>query len=124
MKLVKLWIEPLDETLFMERDRQKVLDLMKGREPEMKLIDLLPTEKLQKNFHEDIEDYVKAKFEEKVLTKDEMKYLIVRKLLEQTNPNSEYDILLFQKENSTVYHFESKAMMIERNNDKSLKQLR
>ena len=123
MKQVKLWIEPLDETLFMERDRQKVLDLMKGLEPEMKLIDLLPTEKLQKNFHEDIEDYVKAKFEEKVLTKDEMKYLIVRKLLEQTNPNSEYDILLFQKENSTVYHFESKAMMIESINDKSLRQL-
>ena len=55
MMQVKLWLQPLDETLFTERNRQKVLDAMKGLEPEMKLIDLLPTEKLQKNFHEDIQ---------------------------------------------------------------------
>ena len=142
MAQVKLWLQPLDETLFMERNRQKVLDAMKGLEPEMKLITLLPTEKLQKNFHETIESYLNSKFREKVLSKDEMEYLIVRKLLELTNPNSEYDILFFDKvrgrkiilffmelrnhpfkELATVYHFESKAMMIESNNDKSLKQL-
>ena len=41
-KQVKLWLEPL------ERDRQKVLDALKGLEPEMKLIALLPTEKTSK----------------------------------------------------------------------------
>ena len=97
MAQVKLWIEPLDETLFMERDRQKILNAMKGLEPEMKLSALLPTEKLQKKFPETIENYLKTKCKEKVLTKDEIEYLIVRKLLELTNPNSEYDILLFQK---------------------------
>ena len=96
---VKLWLEPLDETLFMDRSRQSVLDAMKGAEPEMKLISLLPTAKLQKKFHETIENYLKAKYKEKILSKDEMYHLIVRKLLELTNPNSEYDILLFQKVN-------------------------
>ena len=97
MAQVKFWLEPLDEILFMERDPQKVLDAMKGLGPAMKLITLLPTEKLQKKFHETIENYLKAKFKEKRLSKDEMEYLIVRKLLELTNPNSEYDILFFQK---------------------------
>jgi len=123
MAQVKFWLEPLDEILFMERDPQKVLDAMKGLGPAMKLITLLPTEKLQKKFHETIENYLKAKFKEKRLSKDEMEYLIVRKLLELTNPNSEYDILFFQKETSTVYHFEFKAMMIGRNDGNSLYRL-
>ena len=70
---------------------------MKGLEPEIRLTALLPTEKLQKKFHETIENYLKAKFKEKILSKEEMYNLIVRKLLELTNPNSEYDILFFQK---------------------------
>ena len=94
---MQCWLEPLDEALFEERSRQKVLDAMKGLEPEIKLIALLPTEKLQKKFHESIENHLKAKFKEKILSKEEMYYLIVRKLLELTNPNSEYDILFFQK---------------------------
>ena len=72
---------------------------MKGLEPETKLITLLPTKNLRKKFHETIENHLKAKFKEKILSKEEMYYLIVRKLLELTNPNSEYDILFFQKVN-------------------------
>ena len=83
--------------MFMERSRQRVLDALKGLEPEMKLIALLPTEKLRKKFHVTIEDFLKAKFKEKILSRDEMYHLLVRKLLELTNPNSEYDIILFQK---------------------------
>ena len=97
MVQVRFWLQPLDEKLFMEKDRQKVLDAMKGLEPSMKLMTLLPTEKLQKKFHETIESYLKAKFKEIVLSKDKMEYLIVRKLLELTIPNSEDDILLFDK---------------------------
>ena len=96
-KQVQLWLEPLAEALFEERSRQKVLDSMKGLEPEIKLIALLPTENLRKKFHETIENYLKAKLKEKILSKEEMYHLIVRKLLELTNPNSEYDILFFQK---------------------------
>ena len=70
---------------------------MKGMEPEIKLAALLPTEKLQEKFHETIENHLKAKFKEKILSKEEMYSLIVRKLLELTNPNSEYDILFFLK---------------------------
>ena len=73
------------------------MDAMKGQEPENKLISLLPTEKLRKTFHENIESYVKATLKEKTLTREEMEQLLVRKLLDMTNPNSEYDILLFQK---------------------------
>ena len=96
LKQVKLWLEPLDERLFEGGDRQKILNEMKGKEPK-KLITLLPTEKLKKQFHENIESYVKATLKEKTLSRKEMEQLLVRKLLELTNPNSEYDILLFRK---------------------------
>ena len=114
MKQVKLWLEPLDERLFFEGNRQKILDAMKGQEPEKKLVTLLPegfSEKLREKFPDDenIEERVRDKFQEqieeklkgtlkgKTLSKREMEQLLVRKLLEMTNPNSEYDILLFRK---------------------------
>ena len=96
LKQVKLWLQPLDERLFEGGDRQKILNEMKGKEPK-KLITLLPTEKLKKQFHENMESNVKGTHREKTLSRKEMEQLIVRKLLELTNPNSEYDILLFQK---------------------------
>ena len=111
---VKLWLEPLDERLFLEGSRQKILDAMKGQESEKKLISLLPegfSEKLREKFPDDenIEERVRDKFQkqieeklkgtlkEKTLSRREMEQLLVRKLLEMTNPNSEYDILLFHK---------------------------
>ena len=96
-RLVKLWLEPLDERMFFEKSRQKILDAMKGQESENKLGAFMPTEKLQNTFHEKIEDYMKGTLKEKTLSRDEWKQLLVRKILELTNPNSEYDILLFQK---------------------------
>ena len=97
LELINQWLKPLDEKLFSEGDRQKILDAMKGQEPEKKLITFLPTEKLKKKFHEYIESYIKATLKEKTLSREEMEQLLVRKLLEMTNPNSEYDILLFRK---------------------------
>ena len=73
------------------------MDAMKGQESENKLGAFMPTEKLQKTFHEQIEAYLKGALKEKTLSRDEWKQLLVRKILELTNPNSEYDILLFQK---------------------------
>ena len=70
---------------------------MKGQESENKLIALMPTENLQKTFHEKIEACIKGTLTEKTLNRDEWEQLLVRKILELTNPNSEYDILLFQK---------------------------
>ena len=118
---------------------------MRGQVSEKKLINLLPTEKLRKRFHENIESYMKATLKEKTLTKEEIEQLLVRKILTMTKPNSEFDILLFQKvvqnwnifyftclsfrqKTETVYQFESKAMKIksmdvESLDEKSLKQL-
>ena len=117
---------------------------MRGQVSEKKLINLLPTEKLKKKFHENIESYMKATLKEKTLTKEEIEQLLVRKILTMTKPNSEFDILLFQKvvkiglffftcmpfrqKTETVYQFESKAMKIksmdvESLDEKSLKQL-
>ena len=82
---------------FSEGNRQRILDAMRGQLSEKKLINLLPTEKLKKKFHENIESYMKATLKEKTLSREEIEQLLVRKLLEMTNPNSEYDILLFRK---------------------------
>ena len=57
----------------------------------------MPTDKLQNTFHERIEAHMKGTQKEKTLCRDEVENLLVRKILELTNPNSEYDILLFQK---------------------------
>ena len=97
LKQVKLWIKHLDERLFLEGNRQKMLDAMKGQESEKKLITLLPTQKLKNQFHENIKSYVIASLKERTLKREEMEQLLIRKLLELTNPNSEYDILLFRK---------------------------
>ena len=97
LKHVKLWFEPLDKKLFDEGNRQEILNMMKEQESEKNLIALLPTEKLKENFHENIGSHVKGTQKEKTLSRVEMEQLLVRKLLEMTNPNSEYDILLFQK---------------------------
>ena len=97
MKEVKNWLQPLDERLFLEGIRQKIINAMKGQESEKKLITLLPTEKLKITFHEKIESYMKATLKEQILSRDDMEHLLLRKLFELTNPNSEYDIILFQK---------------------------
>ena len=113
LKQVKLWLEPLDETMFLERSRQNILDAMKGQESEKKLITLLPAgfseklrekfpnenieERVSKKFQKEIEPFIKGTLKEKTLSREEMEQLLVRKLLELTNPNSEYDILLFLK---------------------------
>ena len=73
------------------------MDAMKGQESENKLSAFMPTEKLQNTFHEKIESYMKGILKEKTLSRDEIEQLLVRKILELTNPNSEYDILLFLK---------------------------
>ena len=77
--------------------RQKILDAMEGQEAEKELVKLLPTEKKKQSFREDIASFLKANNKEKTLSKDEIENLLVRKLLELTNPNSEYDILFFRK---------------------------
>ncbi len=65
---------------------------MKGKDPEERLKNLLPTENLKNKFQETVKNYLKATFKEKTLSKDEMNQLLVRKMLELTNPNSEHVI--------------------------------
>ena len=98
-----MWLDTMDESLFEEKNRQKVCDAMKEKEPEKRLIDLLPTDKLKNNFQETIKRYLEGSYTEKSLTRSEMHHLLVKKMLELTNPNSEYDILLFQKVKWRLY---------------------
>ena len=100
---MELWIDTVEESLIFQNNRQRLWDAMRGKEPEGRLIDLLPTEKLKKNFQETIKNYLKATFKEKTLTREEIKHLLVRKMLELTNSNSEYDVLLFQKVKEKKY---------------------
>ena len=93
-------MDTVEESLFFENNRLKLWDAMKGKEPEGRLKDLLPTEKLKKNFQETIKNHMKGTFKEKTLSRDEIYHILVRKMLELTNPNSEYDILFFQKVNA------------------------
>ena len=97
-----LWLDTVEGSLFSENNRQKLWDAMKGKEPEGRLKDLLPTEKLKKNFQEIIKDHLKGTFKEKTLSIDSMKNILVRKMLELTKPDQEYDILIFQKVKSTT----------------------
>ena len=97
-KHVDLWLDNVEDWLLFKNNRQKIWDAMEGKEPERRLIDLLPSEKLKKSFQETIKNYLRGKFKEKkTLSRDEMSHLLVRKMLELTNPNSEYDVLFFQK---------------------------
>ena len=96
-KHVDLWLDNVEESLLFKNNRQKIWDAMRGKESERRLINLLPKENSKKNFQDIMKNYLKGKFKEKTLSRIEMKHLLVRKMLELTNPNSEYDVLLFQK---------------------------
>ena len=98
-----MWLDTIDKSFFEEKDRQKVWDAMKGKEPEGKLIDLLPTDKLKNNFMATIKScFLEESYTKKSPTREEMHHLLVRKMLELTNQNSEYDTLLFRKVNRKV----------------------
>ena len=98
-----LWMDTVEGSLFFENNRQKVWDAMKGKEPEGKLIDLLPTDKLKNNFQATIKScFLEESYTKKSPTREEMHQLLVRKMLELTNGNSEYDTLLFRKVNRKV----------------------
>ena len=90
-------MDTVEGSLFTANNRQKLWDAMKGKKPEGRLIDLLPTEKLKKSFQETIKNHLKGTFKEKTLSREEINHILVRKMLELTNPNSEYDVLFFQK---------------------------
>ena len=49
-RYIHIWLNNVEASLFSKNGRQKVLDAMKGKEPEGKLIDLLPTDKMKNNF--------------------------------------------------------------------------
>ena len=99
---VSLWLDTLDKSFFEEKDRQKLWDAMNGKAPEKRLIDLLPTDKLKNSFQATIKSYLEESDTKKTLTREDMHHLLVRKMLELTYQNSEYDTLLFRKVNSKV----------------------
>ena len=58
----------------------------------------LLSEKNQRNYLKQIKGYLEGKMKNgKIFNRKEMKELLVRFLLKLTNPNSEFDILVFLK---------------------------
>ena len=95
-------MDTVEESLFFGNNRQKLWDAMNGKAPEKRLIDLLPTDKLKNSFQATIKSYLEESDTKKTLTREDMHHLLVRKMLELTYQNSEYDTLLFRKVNSKV----------------------
>ena len=86
---VSLLLDTVEKSFFLENDSQK--------EPEKTLLDLLWTDNQKNKFRETMKSCLEGSYSEKPLEKSEMHKLLVRKMLELTNPTSEYDVLLFQK---------------------------
>ena len=69
------------------------------QEPGLSLL----SEKNQKNYRKEIQGYLKGKMKNgKTYNRKQMKELLVRFLLKFTNPNSEFDILIFLKVNIKI----------------------
>ena len=69
------------------------------QEPGLSLL----SEKNQKNYHKEIQGYLKGKMKNgKTYNRKQMKVLLVKFFLKLTNPNSEFDILLFLKVNTKI----------------------
>ena len=86
---VSLFLDTVEKSFFLENDSQK--------EPEKTLLDLLWRDNQKNKFRETVKSCLEGSYSEKPLEKGEMHKLLVRKMLELTNPTSEYDVLLFQK---------------------------
>ena len=91
---ISAWLERNKDEKFEEKTMGKVFESIKDEEPGISLL----SEKNQKNYHKEIKGYLTGKMKNgKTFNRKEMKDLLVRFLLKFTNPNSEFDILIFIK---------------------------
>ena len=91
---ISAWLEKNKDEEFAEPTLGKVLESITDEEPGISLL----SEKNRKNYHKEIKGYLTGKMKNgKSFNRKEMKDLLVRFLLKFTNPNSEFDILIFIK---------------------------
>ena len=99
-KQVEEWVESIDVQRFCEDNREGRLSTLKKGKPGYEFL----SEKNKKNYCETMIDFIDAKMKQKnFLRGDELKDLILKKLLERTNPNSEFDFIFFKKVNYIIY---------------------
>ena len=99
-KLIKEKNQKKERMKLINEQVSLFLDTVKNdsqKEPEKTLLDLLWTDNQRNKFRETMKSCLEGSYSEKPLEKSEMHKLLVRKMLELTNPTSEYDVLLFQK---------------------------
>ena len=93
-KQINKMMETVIEDKFLEEDIPHVLDKIEEDKPGHDLLSV----KHKKNYKKNIEEFLKKKFKEGAqYTKHQLKDIILEHFLNQTYPNSEYDLLLFLK---------------------------
>ena len=91
---ISAWLDSTNDEEFAEPTLGKVFESITDKEPGKSLL----SEKNQKNYHKEIQGYLKGKMKNgKNYSRKQMKELLMRFLLKFTNPNSEFDILIFLK---------------------------
>ena len=91
---ISAWLDSINYDEFSEPILEKVLDSITDQQPGISLL----SENNQENFLKQIKAYLKGKMKNgKSFNRKEIKELLVRFLLKLTNPNSEFDILIFLK---------------------------
>ena len=98
-KQVEEWVESVDVQRFCEDNREGRLSSLKKGKPGFDFL----SEKNKENYCETMVDFIDAKMKQKnFLRGDELRDLILKKLLERTNPNSEFDFIFFKKVNYII----------------------
>ena len=110
---------------FNKKDINQILDKIEKDKPGHELL----TENQKKSYKKNIEVFLMKKFKDRApITKRKLTDIILEHFLNQTYPNSEYDLLLFLKvcvqdqnlstlafnlqDNSTILQFEVKAKAV------------
>ena len=99
-KQINKMMKTVGEKRFFKKNIPKILDKIEKDKPGQELL----TEKQNKNYKKDIEDFLKKKFKEGAkYTKCKLTAILLEHFLKQTHPNSEYDLLLFLKVQCILY---------------------
>ena len=93
-KQIHKMMETVIKDRFFEEDIYQILIKIQEAKPGHELL----TEKQKKNYEKNIKEFLKKKFKDGAqYTKCKLKEMILEHFLNQTYPNSEYDLLLFLK---------------------------
>ena len=92
-KETAIWADNLTDDSFSEKDKLRVLETLKNLQPGKSVL----TQKNQNNYDWEMENFLKGKLKGKTFDREELKNIILKRLLELSEPNSEFDTFLFHK---------------------------